>query len=52
MEDRGWMDLGPSDLSSFISHHIPTDMLRAHKNEGCPDHVPTRFVLLKQELFC
>lgn len=44
------MDLDPTDLSTFISHHIhiPTDMLKAHKNESCRDCIPAWLCLFKK----
>ena len=37
----GWMDLGPANLSNFLSHHVITDVPKGHKTERYHDSVPT-----------
>lgn len=52
-------DPGPAGPSGFLSHHITTDMPKAHKTERRHDCVPTWFcpfkrgaVLLLKRFFC
>lgn len=45
------MGLGSADLSNFISRHILTNMLKAHKLNDVMT-VLFDFVLLEKELFC
>lgn len=49
MDGGWWMNLGLADLSSFISHHIPADILKPHKSERCHDYVPTWLCPLKKK---
>lgn len=45
------MDLGSADLSNFISRHLLTNMLKAHKLDDVMTVFLHDFVLLKKELF-
>lgn len=46
------MDLGSADLSNFISRHLLTNMLKAHKLDDVMTVFLHDLVLLKKELFC